>query len=102
MSIEDLADQQDEKWNEVLLSLDQMDYDQLRDVYAKLNEEERRVSYKRRILHGRIDIIKSEMMKKIKEDYQSSAVAPDKLAQILSEGGSDKRPSPDVTSEPMF
>lgn len=102
MCLSGQTEEQDEKWNEILLNLEQMDYKQLRDIHATLNEEERRVSYKRRILHGRIDIIKAELMKKIKQDYQSGSVSPDKLAEILAKGGLNKRPSLDVTKEPLF
>lgn len=102
LCLENRAEEQDEQWNEVLLNLDQMPYEQLREVYAKLNDAERRVSYKRRILHGRIDIVKAEMMKKIKQDYRSSTVSPDKLAEILAKGVVGRKPSTDVTEEPLF
>ena len=35
---------------------------ELKDVIAELTQEEREVSYRRRILHGKIDILRAELV----------------------------------------
>jgi anti-sigma-K factor RsiG len=39
---------------------------ELKDLIAKLAEEEREVSYQRRILHGRIDILRAELVNRLR------------------------------------
>jgi len=48
----------------------------LRDRLQALTEEERAVSYRRRVLHGRIDLIRAELMGR-------GAVSPEDLARAL-------------------
>jgi hypothetical protein len=39
---------------------------ELKDLIAQLAEEEREVSYRRRILHGRIDILRAELVNRLR------------------------------------
>jgi hypothetical protein len=39
---------------------------ELKDLIARLAEEERDVSYQRRILHGRIDILRAELVNRLR------------------------------------
>jgi hypothetical protein len=39
---------------------------ELKDLIATLAEEERGVSYRRRILHGRIDILRAELVNRLR------------------------------------
>jgi hypothetical protein len=39
---------------------------ELKDLIATLAEEEREVSYRRRILHGRIDILRAELVNRLR------------------------------------
>ena len=39
---------------------------ELKDLIARLAEEEREVSYRRRILHGRIDILRAELVNRLR------------------------------------
>ena len=39
---------------------------ELKDLIAELTEEEREVSYRRRILHGRIDILRAELVTRLR------------------------------------
>jgi hypothetical protein len=39
---------------------------ELKDLIAQLAEEEREVSYRRRILHGRIDILRAELVSRLR------------------------------------
>jgi hypothetical protein len=50
----------------------------LREVLEALTEEERAVSYRRRILRGRIDLIRAELAGR-----GVAALAPEDLARVL-------------------
>jgi hypothetical protein len=50
----------------------------LRDRLEALSEEERAVSYRRRILHGRIDLIRAELVER-----GAVALPPERLALVL-------------------
>jgi hypothetical protein len=39
---------------------------ELKDLIAKLTEEEEEVSYRRRILHGKIDILRAELVNRLR------------------------------------
>jgi hypothetical protein len=42
----------------------------LKALIAELSEEEREVSYRRRILHGRIDILRAELVNRLRTRRQ--------------------------------
>jgi hypothetical protein len=50
----------------------------LRDRLEDLSEEERTVSYRRRILQGRIDLIRAELVER-----GAIALSPEDLARVL-------------------
>jgi hypothetical protein len=50
----------------------------LRDRLRALSEEERAASYRRRILQGRIDLIRAELVGR-----GAAALSPDDLARVL-------------------
>jgi hypothetical protein len=50
----------------------------LRERLAALTEEERALSYRRRILHGRIDLMRAELAGR-----GVAALAPEELARVL-------------------
>lgn len=39
---------------------------ELKDLIAELTQQEREVSYRRRILHGRIDILRAELVTRLR------------------------------------
>ncbi len=43
-----------------------MSDDELKAVIAELADEERAVSYRRRVLHGKIDILRAELVNRLK------------------------------------
>jgi hypothetical protein len=43
-----------------------MSDEELRDLIAQLADEEREVSYRRRILHGRIDTLRAELVNRLR------------------------------------
>jgi hypothetical protein len=44
---------------------------ELKDVVRQLAEEETEISYKRRILHGRIDILRAELVNRLREKNET-------------------------------
>jgi hypothetical protein len=62
---------------------------ELKDVIQQLTEEELEVSYKRRILHGKIDILRAELVNRLRKKHESgedvfSGADVDKLTKILT------------------
>jgi hypothetical protein len=53
--------------DDALLDLESKSSDELRSILAQLQEEEQRLSYKRRVLHGKIDILRAELVRRLKE-----------------------------------
>lgn len=54
-----------------LLNLRERTIDELRALLDDLYAEEQRVSYRRRVLHGKIDILRAELVRRLKEDRVS-------------------------------
>lgn len=72
-----------------LLDLEKKSNDELRSLLASLSEEESNLSYRRRVLHGRIDILRAELVRRLKDQRVSgedviSGADIDKLIQILA------------------
>jgi hypothetical protein len=44
---------------------------ELKDLIKQLTEDEREISYKRRILHGKIDILRAELVNRLRKDNES-------------------------------
>jgi hypothetical protein len=85
---------------EALPDLGTLSDEELRDLINSLMEDERRVSYERRILHGKIDILRAEWQARLKkrvdeEESPLKEVDIDRLADILA----SKSPPP-ATDEP--
>ena len=62
---------------------------ELKQLIQQLTEEEQEVSYQRRILHGKLDILRAELvnrLKKLHEDGESAITGADveQLTNILS------------------
>ncbi len=70
----------------------------LRDLIDRLVAEEDEVSYRRRILHGRIDILKAELQARLQKQIGEEAESPlyevdvDKLAAILASRAAPPNP----------
>lgn len=70
----------------------QLTDDELRERIHELSESEREVSFKRRILHGQIDLLRAEIIARLRErDGEASehlaASDVDKLSEILAHRG---------------
>jgi hypothetical protein len=64
-----------------------LDDDQLKQLIDRLKDEEREVSYRRRLLHGRIDILRAELVARLQKTGGKSVldhVDVDALTNILA------------------
>jgi hypothetical protein len=52
---------------EVFPDLGSLSDAELKELIGKLTEEEEKVSYKRRILHGKIDILRAELVNRLRK-----------------------------------
>ena len=89
----------------VLVDLSEKSDGELRKILDQLCEEEERVSFRRRVLHGKIDILRAELvarMKKAREGGEAiSGADVDRLSEILARGLTSVA-KVDVSDEDMF
>src|ERR1700742_4000931 len=62
---------------------------ELKDVIRQLTEEETEISYRRRILHGKIDILRAELVNRLRNKHDDGDIAisgedVQKLTDILA------------------
>jgi hypothetical protein len=74
---------------EALPDLDSLSDQELRDLIHRLMEDERRVSYERRMLHGKIDILRAELVNRLRHKREAgesviSGSDVEQLTQILA------------------
>jgi len=72
---------------EPLPDLGSLDDEELKRLIDDLQRQEREVSYQRRILHGKIDILRAELVARLQASGGRSVlddVDVDKLTQILT------------------
>ena len=75
--------------DERLLDLDGTSIEDLRSLLEEFTTEELEVSYHRRVLHGKMDILRAEIVRRMKEEVEAggdvlSGSDIDKLVDILS------------------
>jgi hypothetical protein len=63
--------------------------EELKDLIQQLTEEELEVSYKRRILHGKIDILRAELVNRLRKKHEGgedviTGADVEKLTNILA------------------
>jgi hypothetical protein len=68
---------------------------ELKDVISQLTEEETEISYRRRILHGKIDILRAELVNRLRHrneggDLAISGEDVQKLTDILAQSEPDR------------
>jgi hypothetical protein len=70
--------------------------EELKNLIDKLTEEENEISYKRRVLHGKIDILRAELVNRLrqKREQGESLFTGDDVAQ-LTEILAGKGPNPE-------
>lgn len=74
---------------DALLDLENRSNEELREILDDLYAEEQRVSYRRRVLHGKIDILRSELVRRLKAGREAgediiSGRDVDRLIDILA------------------
>ena len=94
-----MAQERTESIVEALPDLTTLADDDLRDLIRRLVEEENEVSYRRRLLHGKIDILRAELVARLQKQVGEgesalSEVDLDRLTDILA----SKTPPPDDES----
>jgi hypothetical protein len=55
--------------------LGSMSDSELKDVIRQLTDEEMEISYKRRILHGKIDILRAELVSRLRNQHKDGEAA---------------------------
>jgi len=70
-------------------NISSMSDEELRELIDKLTAEEQEVSYRRRILHGQIDLLRAELVNRLRDDHSDagSLIKGDdvqKLSEILA------------------
>lgn len=75
--------------DDALLDLESKSNEDLRSLLDELYEEEQKVSYRRRVLHGKIDILRSELVRRLKGEHEAggdviSGNDVERLIEILS------------------
>jgi GTPase len=84
--------------DDALLNLGDKSNDELRTLLDQLSAEENELSYRRRVLHGRIDILRAELVRRLAEGQGEphdviSGTDLDRLIAILA---NDLRGTPPV------
>jgi hypothetical protein len=72
---------------EPLPDLGSLSDEQLKELIEELQSQEREISYQRRILHGKIDILRAELVARLKESGGKSVleeVDVERLTEILT------------------
>ena len=72
---------------EPLPDLGSLSDEQLKELIAELTAQEQEISFQRRLLHGKIDILRAELVARLKESGGKSVldeVDVDKLTEILT------------------
>lgn len=82
-----MVDQEDR--DDALLDLEKKTNEQLRALLDDLYAEEQRTSYRRRVLHGKIDILRAELVRRLKGEHDAggdviSGGDVDRLIDILA------------------
>ncbi len=64
---------EDKKRNldDALLNLEDRSVEELRELLDDLYKDEQKVSYRRRVLHGKIDILRAELVRRLKTQRES-------------------------------
>ena len=71
---------------EALPDLTKLSDTELKELIDDLEREEQEISYRRRLLHGKIDILRAELVARLKRkgESQLGQVDLDRLTEILS------------------
>ena len=77
-----------------------MSESELKDLISQLTDEERDLSYRRRLLHGKIDILRAELVSRLRARRESGeALITGQDVQQLTDILLGKVPTPPTDSE---
>lgn len=81
--------ERNERVEKALLDLGSKSNEELRSLLDELYDEEQKVSYRRRVLHGKIDILRAELVRRLKGQREAggdviSGGDVEKLIDILA------------------
>ena len=62
-------------YDETFPDIGSMSDEELKDLISELTDEEREVSYRRRVLHGKIDILRAELVNRLKAKREAGDAA---------------------------
>jgi hypothetical protein len=101
-----MAKNNDYDINNALVDLGEKTDEELREILDQLCDEEERVSYRRRVLHGKIDLLRAELVSRMKKMRESgteiiSGADVDRLSEILARGLTSVS-KVDVSDEDIF
>ena len=89
--------------DEALLDLESKSNEELRALLDELYAEEQRVSYRRRVLHGKIDILRAELVRRMSGERESGedVISGSDVARLIEILSNDLRGVSrfDVTAE---
>jgi len=77
--------------------------EELKDLIDKLTEEENEISYKRRVLHGKIDILRAELVNRLRHKHESgdTLISGDDVAQLTEILSGRQQPDDDSPEGPQ-
>jgi len=89
---------QDGTTDDTLLNLEDRTNEELRAMLNDLHEEEQRISYRRRVLHGRIDILRAELVRRLKAQHEAGedVIQPGDVNRLIDILAKDLRGVSDV------
>jgi len=90
----------------VLVDISEKSDEELRQILDQLCAEEERVSFRRRVLHGKIDILRAELVERMKKSREGGSDVitgsdVDRLSEILARGLTSVA-KVDVSDEEVF
>lgn len=68
-----MSDIEHQGTDDALVDLEHKSNEELRALLDDLYAEEQRVSYRRRVLHGKIDILRAELVRRLKDQRDAGA-----------------------------
>ena len=83
---------------DALLNLEERTNEELRELLNELHEEEQRISYRRRVLHGKIDILRAELVRRLKAQREAGEdiISPGDVNRLIDILANDLRGVSDV------
>lgn len=82
-------DRENPKQDNLAVELSAMDNKELKAMIETLSREEEKVSYRRRIIHGKIDVLRAELVRRLKDKNSRgerlfTRADIDRLSEILA------------------